>query len=147
MNHEIKGEPFPVVICNLASGESVKCQAGAMAWMTENMEMKTQSGGLGKMFGKALTGEALFENIYTASNGDGMIHSQLVFPARFLTFSFPVERQSWLRRSHSLHLLQLLRWKQHSRRNLVPDFSVAKVSLCRSSQVRETSSLRSTVLS
>ena len=54
MNHEIKGEPFPVVICNLASGESVKCQAGAMAWMTENMEMKTQSGGLGKMFGRLL---------------------------------------------------------------------------------------------
>ena len=56
MNYEIKGEPFPVVICNLNSGESVKCQAGAMAWMSPNMDMKTQTGGLGKMFGKALTG-------------------------------------------------------------------------------------------
>ena len=73
MNYEIKGEPFPVVICNLNSGESVKCQAGAMAWMSPNMEMKTQTGGLGKMFGKALTGESLFENVYTAQNGDGMI--------------------------------------------------------------------------
>ncbi|MBO7374484.1 MAG: TIGR00266 family protein [Lachnospiraceae bacterium] len=84
MNHEIKGEPFPVVICNLASGESVKCQAGAMAWMTENMEMKTQSGGLGKMFGKALTGEALFENIYTANNGDGMIAFTTGVPGKIL---------------------------------------------------------------
>ena len=73
MNYEIKGEPFPVVVCNLSSGESVKCQKGAMAWMTENMEMKTQSGGLGKMFGKALTGESLFENNYTAKGGQGMI--------------------------------------------------------------------------
>ncbi len=84
MNYEIKGEPFPVVVVKLASGESVKCQKGAMAWMTENMDMKTQSGGLGKMFGKALTGESLFENVYTASNGDGMIAFTTGVPGRIL---------------------------------------------------------------
>lgn len=84
MNYEIKGEPFPVVICNLASGENVKCQKGAMAWMTENMDMKTQSGGLGKMFGKALTGESLFENVYTAANGNGMIAFTTGVPGRIL---------------------------------------------------------------
>ena len=51
MKYEIKGDPFPVVICNLDAGEDVKCQKGAMAWMTPNMDMKTQTGGLGKMFG------------------------------------------------------------------------------------------------
>ena len=84
MNYEIKGEPFPVVICNLNSGESVKCQAGAMAWMSPNMEMKTQTGGLGKMFGKALTGESLFENVYTAQNGDGMIAFATGVPGKIL---------------------------------------------------------------
>ena len=84
MNYEIKGEPFPVVICNLNSGESVKCQAGAMAWMSPNMEMKTQTGGLGKMFGKALTGESLFENVYTAQNGDGMISFATGVPGKIL---------------------------------------------------------------
>ena len=84
MNYEIKGEPFPVVICNLTSGESVKCQAGAMAWMSPNMDMKTQTGGLGKMFGKALTGESLFENVYTASNGDGMISFATGVPGKIL---------------------------------------------------------------
>lgn len=85
MNYEIKGEPFPVVVCNLSSGESVKCQKGAMAWMTENMEMKTQSGGIGKMFGKALTGESLFENVYTANNGDGMIAFTTGVPGHILS--------------------------------------------------------------
>ncbi len=73
MQYEIKGSPFPVVVCNLAGGESVKCQKGAMCWMSPNMQMETKTGGLGKMFGKALTGEALTENQYTAQGGAGMI--------------------------------------------------------------------------
>ena len=73
MQYEIKGAPFPVVVCNLAAGEAVKCQKGAMCWMSPNMQMETKTGGLGKMFGKALTGEALTENQYTAQGGAGMI--------------------------------------------------------------------------
>lgn len=73
MQYEVKGAPFPVVVCNLAPGESVKCQRGAMCWMSPNMQMETTTGGLGKMFGKALTGEALTENRYTAQGGPGMI--------------------------------------------------------------------------
>ncbi len=73
MQYEIKGAPFPVVVCNLAAGESVRCQKGAMCWMSPNMQMETKTGGLGKMFGKALTGEALTENQYTAQGGAGMI--------------------------------------------------------------------------
>lgn len=73
MQYEIKGAPFPVVVCNLAAGEAVKCQRGAMCWMSPNMQMETKTGGLGKMFGKALTGEALTENQYTAQGGAGMI--------------------------------------------------------------------------
>lgn len=83
MNYEVKGEPFPVVICKMESGESVKCQKGAMAWMTENMSMKTQSGGIGKMFGKAISGESMFENVYTA-NGNGMIAFTTGVPGRIL---------------------------------------------------------------
>ncbi|MCR5847155.1 MAG: TIGR00266 family protein [Lachnospiraceae bacterium] len=84
MNYEIKGEPFPVVVCNLEANQSVKCQKGAMAWMSPNMDMKTQSGGLGKMFGKALTGESLFENVYTAEGGNGMIAFTTGVPGKIL---------------------------------------------------------------
>jgi uncharacterized protein (TIGR00266 family) len=73
MQYEIQGSPFPVVVCNLAGGETVRCQSGAMCWMSPNMQMETKGGGLGKMFGKALTGESLFENHYTAQGGPGMI--------------------------------------------------------------------------
>ncbi|MBQ7765596.1 MAG: TIGR00266 family protein [Lachnospiraceae bacterium] len=73
MQYEIKGAPFPVAVLNVAAGEAIKCQAGAMCWMSPNMQMETSGGGIGKMFGKALTGEALYENKYTAQGGPGMI--------------------------------------------------------------------------
>ena len=87
MNYEIKGEPFPVVICNLNSGESVKCQAGAMAWMSPNMKMETSSnGGLGKALGRMFAGEKIFQNIYTAQGGEGMIAFASSFPGSIVPF-------------------------------------------------------------
>ena len=73
MNYEVKGAPFPVGVVNLEAGESVICQNGAMTWMSPNMKMETKGGGIGKMFGRLMTGESLFQNIYTAEGGPGMI--------------------------------------------------------------------------
>ncbi|MBE5878574.1 MAG: TIGR00266 family protein [Ruminococcaceae bacterium] len=84
MKYEIKGEPFPVVECTVADGETLKCQAGAMAWMTANMEMATKSGGIGKMLGRLATNEALFENNYTAKGGEGMIAFATNVPGHIL---------------------------------------------------------------
>ena len=57
MNYEIKGGNLPVVCCQLAKGESVQCEAGAMAWMDPGIEMSTHGNGLGKMFGRLMTNE------------------------------------------------------------------------------------------
>jgi uncharacterized protein (TIGR00266 family) len=72
MQYEIKGTPFPVVVCQLANGEKMVSEGGAMVWMSPNMQMETKGGGMGKMFGRAFSGESMFQNIYTA-NGGGMI--------------------------------------------------------------------------
>ena len=73
MNYQIKGTPFPALICQLAAGEAIDCQKGAMSWMTPNMQMQTVGGGLGKMFTRAVSGENLFRNKYTAMGGPGEI--------------------------------------------------------------------------
>lgn len=83
MQYEIKGGSFPVVICQLQSGEKMITEKGAMVWMSPNMEMETVGGGLGKMFSKALSGESMFQNIYTA-RGDGMIAFGSSFPGRIV---------------------------------------------------------------
>lgn len=84
MRYEIKGTPLPVVECYLEAGESLNCENGAMSWMTPNMNMSTSGGGIGKMFSKAFTGEAMFHNTYTAVGGQGMIAFASSFPGNIL---------------------------------------------------------------
>ena len=86
MNYEIKGGVFPVVVCQLASGEQMITEKGSMVWMSPNMSMETRGGGLGKMFSKAFSGESMFQNIYTA-NGEGMIAFGSSFPGKILPLS------------------------------------------------------------
>lgn len=83
MQYEIKGGNFPVVVCQLTNGEKMITEAGSMVWMTPNMEMSTTGGGIGSMFSKVLSGENLFQNIYTA-RGDGMIAFGSSFPGKIL---------------------------------------------------------------
>ncbi len=80
MKYEIKGEPMPVVICELEAGESMITERGSMVWMSPNMQMETSAGGLGKAFGRIFSGESMFRNIYTAKGGPGMIAFASSFP-------------------------------------------------------------------
>ena len=54
MNYEIKGTPFPVVICKLANGERMITEKGCDGLMSPNMEMSTVGGGLGRMFSQGI---------------------------------------------------------------------------------------------
>ena len=81
MQYELKGGAFPVVVCRLNSGESMITEKGSMVWMTPNMEMTTTGGGgIGKMFGRAFSGESMFQNRYTAIGAPGMIAFASSFP-------------------------------------------------------------------
>ena len=86
MRYSIEGEPLPVVICNLEQGEVMITESGAMSWMSPNMKMETTGGGIGKMFGRALSGESIFLNRYTAMNGNGMIAFASSFPGSIRAF-------------------------------------------------------------
>ncbi len=80
MQYNITGEPMPVVICDLSAGESMITEKGSMVWMSPNMEMQTSAGGIGKAFGRMFSGESMFQNIYTAQGGPGMIAFASSFP-------------------------------------------------------------------
>lgn len=72
MQHEIRNKPdFASLHLTLDSGEQVVTEAGAMMGMTGGLTMETNmKGGLGGAFKRALGGESLFLNTYTAG-GDG----------------------------------------------------------------------------
>lgn len=87
MRYEIKGETLPVVICKLDSGEQMITEGGGMSWMSPNMKMETTSnGGIGKVFGRMFSGESMFQNRYTATNGEGMIAFASSFPGSLRAF-------------------------------------------------------------
>lgn len=87
MRYEIKGETLPVVICYLEAGEKMITERGSMSWMSPNMQMETSSnGGIGKAFGRMFTGEGMFQNIYTARGGNGMIAFASSFPGSIKAF-------------------------------------------------------------
>ncbi|MCR5119487.1 MAG: TIGR00266 family protein [Lachnospiraceae bacterium] len=87
MRYSIEGEPLPVVICNLDAGETMITESGAMSWMSPNMKMDTTSnGGVGKMIGRAFSGESLFQNRYTAMGGEGLIAFASSFPGAIRAF-------------------------------------------------------------
>ncbi len=80
MKYEIKGDNMPVVICRLENGESMITESGSMTWMSPNMEMQTNSGGIGKALGRMFSGENIFRNVYTARGDNGMIAFGGSFP-------------------------------------------------------------------
>ena len=87
MKYSIEGEPLPVVICELEAGETMQTESGAMSWMSPNMQMETSSGGgIGKMFGRAVSGESVFLNRYTAQGGPGMIAYASSLPGAIRAF-------------------------------------------------------------
>lgn len=98
MHYEIKGEPFPVVICKLSDGEQMITEKGSMVWMSPNMQMDTKGGGLGKMFSKAFSGESMFQNIYTA-HGNGMIAFGSSFPGKILPLTITPGQDMILQKS------------------------------------------------
>lgn len=88
MRYEIHGEPLPVVTCYVDEGETLITEAGSMCWMSPNMKMQTSTeGGIGKAFGRMFAGESMFQNRYTAMNGNGMIAFASSFPGSIKTFN------------------------------------------------------------
>ena len=98
MKYEIKGGNFPVVTCTLSSGEQMITEKGSMVWMSSNIDMETQGGGLGKMFSKAFSGESMFQNIYTA-RGEGMITFGSSFPGQIIPLQVSPGREMILQKS------------------------------------------------
>ncbi len=75
MQYNIKGDVMQVLDISLQAGESIYTESGGMAWMSDGIDMKTSGrGGIGKMLGRAFSGESLFMTTYTAE-ADGALVS------------------------------------------------------------------------
>jgi uncharacterized protein (TIGR00266 family) len=83
--HRIEGTTLPVLIVNLKPGDRIYSSSGGMSWMTQQVEMETNTGGgLGKMFKRALSGESLFIVDYFVNGGEGEVAFAAEFPGQIV---------------------------------------------------------------
>lgn len=86
MQYKIEGGSLPIVEVSLENGETIITQGGGMVWMSPNLNMETSGGGVGKMFGKMMSGESIMQNRYTAMGGPGFITLASSFPGSIIPF-------------------------------------------------------------
>ncbi len=123
MKYELQGDSLPVVICHLDPGERMITERGSMAWMSPNMKMETTSnGGVGKALGRMFAGEALFQNIYTAQGGPGMIAFASSFPGSIRVFDLEPGRDIIVQKSAFLASEASVELSVHFRKKLSTGF-------------------------
>ena len=83
MEYKIVGGNLPAVVISLQPGETIQCESGSMSWMDNCIKMETKTGGIGKMFGRMISGESLALNHYTAQ-GAGEIAFASSFPGSII---------------------------------------------------------------
>ncbi len=115
MKYQIIGGDFPAVLCDLNAGESMINESGSMAWMTPNMKMETIGGGVGKIFGRMLSGEAMFQNKYTAQGGVGQISFASSFPGQIKVIEVSPDKPVILQKSAFLAATEGVELSMHFR--------------------------------
>lgn len=87
MKFSIGGTVMQSVTVELSDGEGVFAESGSMAWMSDNIDMKSEMrGGVGGAIGRMFTGESLFIVNFTSS-GSGLVTFASDFPGKI----FPIK--------------------------------------------------------
>ena len=111
MQYRIEGTTLPVVTVTLSPGQRIYSSSGGMSWMTQAVEMETNTGGgLGRMVKRALSGESLFVVDYYVDRGVGEVAFSAEFPGKILDLdladgqSVIVQKDSFLCAEKSVEL-------------------------------------------
>lgn len=103
MKSEIHGTTLQTLQLSLDSGETVFSETGALLHMSPNIELQTNfKGGLGGMFKRALTGNSLALNYFTAMGGPGEVSFTTRMPGHIVALDLNggsdifVQRHSFL---------------------------------------------------
>ena len=95
MIYEIKGTPFPAVICRLEGGESVFCRSGAMSWSSPNVMMVSNNiRDLSRLISRSIVCESFFLNEYTVTGGMGNIAFSSGIPGNIIPLEITPSRQT-----------------------------------------------------
>ena len=83
MKFSIEGD-YPILRCTLHQGETIKTTAGAMSWMTEDIDVEVTTGGVMKGLSRMFAGESMFFSYYTAARNNQEITFASSLPGTIL---------------------------------------------------------------
>lgn len=112
VNYTILGTLLQAAILNFTSPQQlVYSNSGAMSWMTASVLMNTNTGGgLGKMFGRMVSGSSAFVVDYSAPQGPGTVAFTARFPGKIVPIlltagqSIIMQKQAFLVAEKSVEL-------------------------------------------
>jgi uncharacterized protein (TIGR00266 family) len=85
LHYHILGTIQPTLAVELALGQKIYSDTGAMSWMTSTVQMNTTSGGgLGSMFKRAMSGATAFILDFNVVGGPGQVAFTADFPGKIL---------------------------------------------------------------
>lgn len=88
LDYKIEGTLLPVLLVKLTPGQRIYSSSGGMSWMTDRVEMDTNTGGgIGRMFKRALSGESLFIVDYYVNGGEGEVAFAAEFPGKLIALN------------------------------------------------------------
>jgi uncharacterized protein (TIGR00266 family) len=101
IKYRIMGTIQQTLAVDLAPGQVIYSEAGAMSWMSAEISMDTHSGGgVGNMFKRAISGASMFVIDFTAAPGSGQVAFATDFPGKILAFELDRD-QSVLMHKHA----------------------------------------------
>ena len=85
LRYHILGTIQPTLAVDLAQGQRIYSDTGAMSWMSATVQMNTNTGGgLGSMFKRAVSGATAFILDFTTEGGPGQVAFSADFPGKIL---------------------------------------------------------------
>lgn len=119
MKYRIDGTTMQTVTLELDANESVYSESGSMAWMTDNLDMKSEMrGGVGAALGRMFSGESLFLVNYTAQGGKATITFASDFPGKILPLQLKQGQSVICQKDAFLLAEQTVQLKTHFRKKL-----------------------------
>ena len=118
MRYAIAGTVLQSLEIELTQGELIFTESGGMSWMTDGIDMETNTkGGLMSGLGRALAGESLFMTTYTCSTPTAMITFTPEAPGKVLPIQLAPNQMIIAQKDFSCARNHQLKWKSIFEKN------------------------------
>lgn len=119
MEYKIHGTVMQTLDIQLRQGESIYTESGGMAWMSGDIEMRTNTkGGLLKGLGRTLAGESLFMTTYTCQSDWGLVTFTPEAPGKILDFALEAGRSLICQKDSFMCAQDTVKLEMHFRKKL-----------------------------